>query len=265
MPGYTQSLLILSTGLKHWVVKFRDNPFNKRLVLNEFIASSIAKRMGLTIPPFSFLEVEAFVLAEARERLPRFSINEHCHKPGLHFASRYVLPEVAGSRKFIPSQHLGFVSNLNEAIGAFVFDVWLGNKDQRQVVFAPEGAEGFRAWWIDQGECFGGSDWDQDWDNRRRFLRRPPLGWEGVDELSLWVERVQAIKESTVRRIISRIPEPLVMGEDEALDSLVGRILSRRNRIRELLMNAFEAAPLDNPISDVSLCARTRLMPYIQR
>ena len=240
LTGASRSLLMLASGLKLWVIKFQDNPQHPRLVLTEYIATEIARSLGLSVPPCKFVGVPQSALDR---NLSGVNLDPRYHRPGLHFGSKFTAQR--DSMKpvhFFPSQDLPRVSNLAEVTGIYALDVWLGNTDSRQVVFVPNrSATAFQAWWIDFGECFGGGG---GWENRNwnpccmLQTRQMYTAFNDVKKLARWVERIQSFPTHRLTDIIMSIPAVLRDPEMPALEMLVSRLDERRSEIAELIVAA---------------------------
>ena len=239
LRGGSRSLLVLASGLNAWVVKFERNPQHAHLVLTEYIASRIAQSLGLSVPNCCFIEMPEDVLAEAESRL---SIDRRFHSPGVHFASHFVLQNGQKQRPFDPGVDLHLVTNLAEVPGALVTDVWLGNEDQRQIVFAvDQGGHNFRAWWIDFGHCFGAGGWQKrEWNPRARTPSKLIQSVTLTCAVEQWIGRAERFSAQDLEEILRSIPACLTRGKQDELARLAERILQRRNCLRELTVAALK-------------------------
>ncbi|MGH9412391.1 MAG: HipA family kinase [Terriglobales bacterium] len=59
MRGGSQAQLLSDDSGGQWVVKFLNNPQHPRVLANEWIASSLARAIGLTVPDFEIMDVSA--------------------------------------------------------------------------------------------------------------------------------------------------------------------------------------------------------------
>ena len=87
MRGGSASLLLWDTNSKPWVTKFANNPQHRRLVLNEFLATYVAREIGLTVPKSGIIEI-------SQELLDDWTGRQDCgdlrttYQAGLHFGSQ---------------------------------------------------------------------------------------------------------------------------------------------------------------------------------
>lgn len=52
MRGGSQAQMLADENGSYWIVKFLNNPQHPRVLANEWIASSLARAIGLTVPDF---------------------------------------------------------------------------------------------------------------------------------------------------------------------------------------------------------------------
>jgi len=67
MRGGSQAQLFSDGDGGQWVVKFLNNPQHPRVLANEWIASSLARDIGLTVPDFDIMDVPADVIVRNSE------------------------------------------------------------------------------------------------------------------------------------------------------------------------------------------------------
>jgi hypothetical protein len=171
MRGAAQAHLLECDDGHSYVVKFRNNPQHPRILVNEWIASSLFAHLGIATPEIVTVEISADFLA----RNPDVNIQLRTkHLPvelGKHFGSRHPRKPAEGKiYDFLPDILLERVVNRNQFLGALVLDKWMGNADARQAIFwrppirqwSINGGgppRGFSASMIDQGHAFGGPAW----------------------------------------------------------------------------------------------------------
>lgn len=242
MEGGSRSLLMMASGLGLWVVKFQTNPQHNLLVITEYIATEIARQIGLSVPKSAFINVSQQALTEAQTH---FSLSAKIHTAGLHFASRFVRSEKQHGCRFKSSEHLHLLANRNEAAGALLLDIWLGNEDHRQVVFSSrKGGTRFKAWWIDFGLCFGAGQWNStDWRPRPCFA---PYNfthwWKRASTVERWMKAIENFSTENLMEIIGQIPSQVSHGKGKALEQLVARLEERQRTLRQLTSSAIQQA-----------------------
>jgi hypothetical protein len=115
MRGGAQSHLMRCSDHNFYIVKFRNNPQNPRILANELLASRLAEQLGIPVPPTAVVEVDQDLLdAEPSLRMQFPNGSVPC-EAGLHFGSRYVANPL-GSHVFdyMPVECLSSVRNLRD-------------------------------------------------------------------------------------------------------------------------------------------------------
>src|SRR5678815_1409410 len=89
MRGGAQAhLLEVDDG--HWyVVKFRNNPQHRRILVNELIASVLLEYLRITAPPTALIHVTADFLQANPDACLTLGSRRVPVEPGWHFGSRY--------------------------------------------------------------------------------------------------------------------------------------------------------------------------------
>ena len=236
MRGASRSLLLLDQHSQPWVVKFHENPQHPNVVINEYIATRVGRRMGLTIPCSEQIWVSEELAASIRKWLPD---SEHTYKAGLHFASQYaggLMPGLVVD--ILPQPQLAAATNLFEAAGVAVLDLWLSNTDDRQAVYVRKaGSKRYAAYWIDFGNCFGGSPWRMD-DRRVGYLssNRFPYSFDWED-YEAWIRRAEEIPAEELQEIFEALPDTWRAGRETELSVLAKSLSARRRNLRSLVAN----------------------------
>ena len=223
-------MLIASDG-NAYVVKFANNPQSPRVLVNEWLACSIGRALGITIPEPVILSVpEEFVERDPSLVIRLANSTVKC-SPGPAFGSRII--SGLGIVDYLPESALHKVENLEEFAGVFALDKWLCNCDGRQAVFCRKRT--FRAHFIDFGYCFNAEEWNfPDTTRRAVYVRRcvyqGVCGWQSFEP---WLSRIESFDALTLREIAAEVPAEWV--EPEKLAQLVESIDARRSRVRELI------------------------------
>lgn len=234
MCGASRSLLLLDQHTQPWVVKFRENPQHPNVVINEYIATRVGRRMGLTIPCSEQIWVSEELATSIRKWLPD---SEHIYKAGLHFGSQYaggLMPGLVVD--ILPERQLAATTNLFEAAGVAVLDLWLSNTDDRQAVYVRKaGSKRYTAYWIDFGNCFGGSTWRMDhpgvgYLSSNRFPYS--FGWEDYEA---WIRCAQEIPAEALQEIFETLPVAWQAGREKELSVLAKGLSARRRNLRSLV------------------------------
>ena len=249
MRGGAQAHLLEADDGNWYVVKFRNNPQHRRILVNELIASVFLEYLRIASPQTALIEVTPQFLAENPEAHLLLGGKPMPVEPGWHFGSRYPGdPSRTAVYDFLPDALVSRVANLEDFRAILVFDKWVGNSDGRQSVFyrasvrggeapAEHGRPGFVAQMIDHGFAFNGPHWDFP-ESPLQGLYARPVVYEGVQSLSdfqPWLEQVMHLPEEVIDQAWKRIPMGWVDGDEEALERLLARLFERRRRVPELI------------------------------
>jgi hypothetical protein len=247
MRGGAQSHLLEADDGHWYVVKFRNNPQHRRILINELLSAVFLDYLKISSPEVKLLDVTpAFLAANPEVHLTLGSQRIEV-EPGWHFGSQYPGdPSRTAVYDFLPDALLPKVVNLDEFRGILVFDKWVSNADGRQSVFyranvrhaGGETTPGFVVRMIDHGFAFNGPNWDfPDSPLQGIYARRLVYdGIGGIDDFQPWLELVRNFPEEVVDCAWKRIPPEWLDGEEEAeLERLLERLFERRKRIVELI------------------------------
>lgn len=251
MRGGAQSHLIEASDGNFYVVKFRNNPQHRRILVNELIAAEILDYLQIHAPEWDLIRLSEEFLRES----PEVSI---------HIGNRFIAPDAGwafGSKfpgdpattaiyDFVPDSLLAQIQNPEDFRAVLVFDKWAGNADGRQAIFfravirdwlqranAGSRKTGFVALMIDHGFIFNGPYWTfvesafQGLYARRAVYEQVRT----IDDFEPWATRVQHFPDAVLDRALRRIPPDWIEGEEEELERLLEGLLRRSKRIRELI------------------------------
>lgn len=237
LPGGAQSQLLLGSDQRLWVVKFKNNPQGTRILVNEFLASRLAIGIGLSTPEVAVISVDQeFIDASPNMCMLDTNSQAKAFAPGRNVASlfagglmpRQVLDEIS-------SDQLLKTKNLCEFAGVLAFDRWVRNCDYRQVAFSRSSrSKHYRAYFIDQGYCFGGSSWAFKGAFSRGLSRFGSVyahikGWSDFEP---WLSRIENMAESQILQHVAAIPREWYQQETSALEVLSSALISRRQDVR---------------------------------
>ena len=235
MRGGAQAHLIRADDGHHYVVKFLNNPQHPRVLANEWLATNLARKIGLSAPPCAVIDVPHGFVEEHQGLVVKLHGTSTKVRCGPAFASRIPVPEGRPVYDYLPEAGLDLVANLDEFAGALAFNKWLCNCDGCQVVFCKPKA-GYRAFFIDFGFCFDAGDWAfPDSPLRgvypRNVVYRGVTGWDSFEP---WLSRIEAFSPRRLQAIAARMPRAWV-SDEAALDRLIAEILDRRRIVRSLI------------------------------
>jgi hypothetical protein len=133
MRGGSQAHLIRASDKNLYVVKFQNNPQHVRVLVNEYLGTTVGRLLNLPMPEAKIMEVSEWLIENTPELRIDLSPRSIPCVSGLQFASRYVGDPV-DDRVFdyLPDSMLHRIANLDDFPRVLVFDKWTGNSDGRQ-------------------------------------------------------------------------------------------------------------------------------------
>jgi hypothetical protein len=246
MRGGAQSHLLEADDGRWYVVKFRNNPQHRRILINELLAAAFLEYLKISTPEVAILDITPEFLAENPEVHLTLGSRRVEVEPGWHFGSRYPGdPARVAVYDFLPDALLPAVVNLEEFRGILVFDKWVSNADGRQSIFyranvkvgRGEARPGFVARMIDHGYAFNGPHWDFP-DSPLQGLYARRIVYESVgslDDFQPWLDQLRHFPEEVMDQAWKHIPPEWVDGEEDALLTLLERLFERRKRVDALI------------------------------
>ncbi|HEY0794610.1 MAG TPA: HipA family kinase [Acidisarcina sp.] len=239
MRGGAQGHLMLGSDGNLYVVKFQNNPQDRRVLANELLATKLAEAVGLPVPACDVVMVTEWLVANTPELdMETAGAHEKCGA-GLQFGSRFVGGLMPGQVvDYLPEELMEDIRNLRDFAGVLAFDKWTSNVNGRQAVFHKRFREKrFSATFIDQGYCFNAGKWKfVDAPLRgvyaRNFVYTGVTGWQSFEP---WLSRIETFDPQKVWAIAETIPPEWYGGDLAELERLVEQLLERRGRVRELI------------------------------
>jgi hypothetical protein len=248
MRGGSQAHLLRTDDGRRYVTKFFNNPqFGRRLLVNEYIASSLFDHLGICSPPHAVVRIGRQFLQD--NPAVRFTVKhiEHPVRCGKHFGSMYPGDPVYD---FLPDALLPRTYNLQHFCGALVLDKWLSNADGRQAVFfraevkRPSEVAGsvWVAQMIDNGHAFQGAEWTfRDSAVQGLYGRRIVYGPDPVmADFEPWLEAIRAIDRCLLERIADGVPRKWIAGDELELSRLLDRLYRRRDILPSLVAESID-------------------------
>jgi hypothetical protein len=248
MRGGAQAHLIEAADGHCYVVKFLNNPQHRRILVNEWIASTFLHYLGIAAPETAMVELTQEFLAATPDVHIQLGRERRPVTPGWHFGSRFPGdPMRTVVYDFLPDTLLEQVENLQDFLGVLAFDKWMGNADSRQAIFFrarvhdPLAANpprlGFVAQMVDNGYVFEGPHWR--WgESPIQGLYFRPLVYRtvrGLAEFEPWLDRIRNFPEEVVDQAVKRIPPAWLEGDEDELERLLERLMKRRERVPDLI------------------------------
>ena len=251
LRGGAQSHLIEGEDNHFYIVKFRNNPQHRRILVNEWIASVFLRYLQISAPEVAIVHLTESFLEANPEVSIQLGSNRIYPEPGWHFGSKHPGdPAKLAVYDFIPDVLLEKVANLREFAGVLAFDKWMGNADARQSIFFRARLKewvhgsiehpnklGFVSQMIDHGYVFNGPYWNFTDSPIQGLYFRPVVYREirGFDDFQPWLDRLIYFPEQIFDDAVKQIPPVWLDGEDQELDRLLNNLMARRKRVPELL------------------------------
>ena len=243
MKGGSQPHLIEADDGHFYVVKPKDNPQHRRILVNEWISAVFLRFLQIGSPEVETVGIDSDFLAAHPELAVQRGRHLEPISAGWHFGSR--LPGDPTQMAFfdtLPNVLLPKVVNLRDLGGLLVFDRWIANADYRQLVFfraravEPGSARpGFLMWAIDHGFAFQGPNWNLKAAGRQGLHQSNPLydSLRTEDQLEPWLARIENFPEELADQALASMPrEWLGPGDDSELEAVLEQLYRARKRIR---------------------------------
>jgi len=252
MRGGSQAYLVQGSDRKFYVAKFVGNPQGTRTLINEWIATQIFRRFGITTPDLVVLRLEPS--PRWMGTAPTFDIGTRKLpiSAGLHLGSLCpVNPDKETIFDFLPAHLIGKTVNLAEFAKVLVLDTFLGQADSRQAVFARDRSRrelSFRAHFIDHGLVFGGSNWriDDLAGPSFYFDRKIYSMIDTASHCEQAIESLASVSEDEFHSTARDIPSEWFGPADfDHLVQLFTILHKRRERIRSLVAERLELLALN--------------------
>ena len=254
MRGGAQAHLLEASDGKFYVVKFRNNPQHRRVLINEWIASVFLKQLQIATPEAALIELTPEFLASEPDLCMQVGSRRIEAEPGWHFASQFPGdPRLVPVFDFLPDSLLTQCVNLRDYLGVLVFDKWVANADGRQSIFYKarirdvRGDEvlekGFVTQMMDNGFIFDGPNWQYgDSPIQGHYFRAQVYApATKLDDFQPWLDRVRFFPEEVMDDARKRIPLQWLEDDGDALDGLLERLFARRQRVADLIEAARRA------------------------
>ena len=245
MRGGAQAHLIECSDGNQYVVKFRENPQGRRVLVNELISAVLLRQMGVSTPEVATVIVDDDFLA----RNPECWIGDEDQKipigNGCHFGSRY--PVTSGNTPvfdMLPDTHLPNIANRDDFLGALLFDKWASTAGSRQAVFCrADSTSGVKrprwvALMIDNGHAFEGNQWTLgDSFVAGVYHRSGVYGSElSLADFAPWIAAVRRISKEFVTGLIDIVPPEWIAGDERQLMNLLRQLAARSQSLPALLI-----------------------------
>lgn len=251
MRGGAQSHLMRCDDGCFYVVKFRNNPQHERVLANEFLATQLARLVGLPVPVATLINVPQWLVDHTEELTIVVGSHVFPVVSGLQFGSQYVVSPMHGQVfDYLPPAMLDRVRNLETFAGILALDKWTGNADGRQAAFWRKTSEKkYSAAFIDQGYCFNAGEWTFP-DSPLRGVYPSNEVYANVDgwaSFQPWLSSIEMLNEDAIWEVAGEIPPAWYGGACGELEALVQRLIERKTIVRELILAFRESHRLPFP------------------
>jgi hypothetical protein len=272
MRGGAQAHLLECDDGCFYVVKFRNNPQHRRILINEWIASVFLNYLQISTPAAAIVNLSPAFLESNPDIYIQLGSRHQAVEPGWHFGSRY--PGDPGKimvYDFLPDALLHKVVNAGEFLGVLAFDKWMSNADARQSIFfrarlhpgpaseshsaqrsgfAPQAPRagfvaqapraGFVALMMDHGYVFDGPHWKFPDSPLQGLYFRPSVyqSVQGFDDFQPWLDRLLYFPEEVVDEAQKQIPPEWVDEDAALLQIMLEKLMSRRRRVPDLIRDS---------------------------
>jgi len=254
MRGGAQAHLLEADDGHFYVVKFRNNPQHRRILVNEWISAVFLRYLQISAPETAIVELTAEFLEAHPEVHIQLGTRQVQVESGWHFGSRYPGdPLKLAVYDFLPDALISKVENVSHFLGVYVFDKWMGNADARQSIFfraklrdyVPNGPErtGFYALMMDHGYVFDGPHWAFT-DSPLQGLYFRTMVYEKVKSIAdfqPWLDRVIHFPDEVVDDALKSLPGQWTQGDEDAVEALLEKLMRRRPRVADLVVSGREA------------------------
>lgn len=259
MRGGAQAHLIRASDGNCYVVKAKQNPQHRRILVNEWVASVFLRHLEIPSPQTELIEITPQFLEANPDCCIRIGNSVIPIAPGFHFASRMpVDPERFVIYDYLPDSLLVEIANPRDFLGALVFDKWTTNTDSRQCVFFrarvsewTTAREPVRkrtamvALMLDHGFIFSGQNWALE-DSPYMGLYHARSVYEcvtGLDSFEPWLEMVVNMPPELMDAAFRQIPDFWLNGDREEFERLLEKLWRKRSRVPYLLEDIKLARP----------------------
>ncbi len=235
----------------YYIVKFKNNPQHRRILVNELVASVFLNYLRLATPGTAIIRLTESFLEQHPDISMSLGTRRIAVEPGWHFGSRFPGdPDTMAVYDFIPDSLLRTVANRSHFLGVLVFDKWVGNADARQAIFfrarlrdwLPETEGGYRrlgfvTQMMDHGYIFDGPHWRLPVSPIQGLYYRPSVYEEvtSFDDFQPWLNRVIDFPEEVLDDALKKVPREWLSGDEEELEQLFHKLLRRRPQVPDLI------------------------------
>jgi hypothetical protein len=199
-----------------YIVKLQNNRLGCKVLVNEFVAARLGKRLGLSFPPSDIIAITAEIWQHAPCPLTTdISL-------GWHFASRYL-----EHTEYVGKLNLAQASNITDMAGILLFDHMFHNGDRtnnRRNILLQQQDSDYKLYAIDNSHLFRSGKWTlesiRSLGTRIKVYTRYTFGLLLKDYLSPpdflpYLANVAQCSDQELDSIVSEIPSEWLADQDE--------------------------------------------------
>ena len=251
MRGGAQAHLLEAEDGGFYIVKFKNNPQHRRILINEWLACAFLRYLQIHVADTAIVQLTPEFIADNPDLYLSIGPRREPIPAGLHFGSRMAVdPARVAVFDFLPDALLAKIENRIDFLGALVFDKWVGNADSRQAVFFRARAKswtplkgeaparvGFFAQMIDHGFAFNGPHWQfQDFPTQGLYFRTAVYDEvRSLDSFQPWLSMIENFPVEVIDSAWKEIPRDWLNGDEPLLQALLEGLLRRRLRVAALI------------------------------
>jgi hypothetical protein len=198
MRGGSQSCLLQASDGNFYIAKLLGNPQGSKVLFNEALGTELMRNLGFSVPSWKPIEISAEFINSNPEIWFETAFSGHQQPPtGIHFASEFLAANHTETiYEILPRNWFARVKNREAFVGALLFDLWVGQIDNRQAIFTRNlESASLQAVFIDQGGLFGDAT-DSQLHKLVRAMYIDSTVYAGLD-----IDSVVSIWESRIRNL----------------------------------------------------------------
>ena len=240
MRGGSQPALIRCNDDKLYIVKFFNNQQGPNLLANEVLGNELLNTLNLPTPQWKAIFISSNFIKENNGMFFETPSGSSSINSGLHFGSEFLGGTKTGQvYEWLPNCFSNRVTNREDFLGIYIFDVWTNHCDHRQSLFVTGNENtSFRAVFIDNGHLFGGPDWklkSRYGESLSLDKRFHPGEWS-AKAVEDWISHFETKFSSSLFDIVQHVPTFWYSGDiNQVAESLIRRLSMLRSLFREEL------------------------------
>lgn len=232
--GVTSPQLFRADDGKVYVVKLQNNRLGLKVLVNEYLASRLARPLELCFPPGGIIKIDDELLQKSRRlRAARVSA-------GFHFASQYI----SGSR-YVVRANIVKAENKSQMAGVMLFDHMFHNLDRtwnRRNLIICRQEEACLIYAIDNSHLFKRGKWNigslGKLEPQIIMNYRRAYGWLlkyflTAEDFKGYIVKVKALTDEEIAEIVTDIP-PEWLPDEKERQALIHYIAARRDMIDKI-------------------------------